>query len=449
MPSPRSSITGPHQGMCACVQVRDFLHPHAVRKSPQHWWCKPPVQHAKPSSQPAPKSAPRAAKPAHKAAPKAAPKAASVPAKATSQGAAAERPQAPVTQCGRVTKLPARLATEAAADVASSEDEDMGGTAGQAGAANAKDPKQKPRKSAAKPRSSNKTLHASNVVQPNEVPSQAAGLDISMGDTNLASGPSPLPAAVQPVPHQANQPAERKASVRGKGVNQGVGLGSGFLVKALGQLMDDGHLLEALLDLLAAMPKSGPSAPVQTTLFLPESSAAPQTTTSNLGHGSSSMPEAIVGTQAKAEPAGAAESQISGESMPAGKGEEQGGPNDGQVESSPAYAGQSADTACIAQQPGEKPSTALNATMGKAVLPKRLKGGAAVLAEILNLNMLVPSQTKAGTTASQSGQPYKHAHKLHVADCLYAGVACTYALCWTSAIAPTYQMPCCLGSQGA
>ena len=414
------------------MQVRDFLHPHAVRKSPQHWWCKPPVQHAKPLPQPAPKSTPRAGKPAHKAAPKAA----SVPPKARSQGAAAERPQAPVTQRGRVTKPPARLASEAAADVASSEDEDMGGTGG-AGAANAKEPKQKHRKSAAKPRTTNKMLDASNGVQPEELPSQAAALDTSMGHTNLASGPSALSAAVQPVPNQANQPApkQRRASVPGKGVNQGVGLGSGFLAKALGQLMDDGHLLEALLDLLAAMPKSGPCVPVQTTLPLPESSAAPQTATSNLGHGSSSMPEAIVGPQAKAESAGAAKLQISGESMPAVKAEEQGGPHDSQPgsESAPENAGQPGDTGCIAQQPGGKPSTALNATMGKAVLPKRLKGGAAVLAKVLNLNMLAPSQIKAGTTALQSGQLYKHAHKLHVADCLYAGVACTSALCWTSA----------------
>ena len=388
------------------------------------------MQHAKPASQPAPKSPLRAAKPAHKAAPKAA----SVPAKGSSQAAAAKQPQAPVTQRGRVTKLPARLATEAAADVATSEDEDMVGTASGAGAANAKDRKQKPRKSAAKPRS--KMLHASNGAQSEVGLSQAAGLDASMSATNPASVPSALSAAVQPVPNSANQPApkQRKASAPSKGFNQGVQLGSGFLAKALGQLMDDGHLLEALLDLLAAMSKSEPSAPVQTTLPLPESSAAPQSATSNLGHDGSSMPEAIVGAQAKAESAGAAELQVGDESMPAAKAEEQGGPNVGQLgsESATENAGQPAGTGCVAHQPAEVPSKALNATIGKAVLPKRLKGGAAVLAKVLNLNMLAPSRTNAGTTVLQSGQSYKCAQKLHVAGCLYAGVA---VLCWKLATA--------------
>ena len=426
------------------MQVRDFLHPNAVRKSPQHWWCKPPVQHAKPASQPAPKSTPRAAKPAHMVVPKAA----SVPAKASSQAAAAKRPEAPVTQRGRVTKLPARLATEAAADVASSEDEDMGGAAGGTAAANVKDRKQQPRKSAAKPRSSNEMLHASRGVQPEVVPSQAGGLDASMGNSNLASGPSALSAAVRPGPSQANQPApkQRRASVPSKGFNQGVGSGSGFLAKALGQLMDDGHLLEALLDLLAAMPNLQPSAPVQTALPLLENSAAPQTATSNLGPGSSSRTEAITCAQAKAESAGAAELQISGESMPAAKAEEQGGPNDGQpgLESAPENAGQLADTGCITQQPAEAPFTALNATIAKAVLPKRLKGGAAVLAKVLKMNLLAPSQTKAGTTALQSGQSYKRAQKLHVEGCLYAGVACGHVLCCKLVTASTYLMPCCL-----
>ena len=390
------------------------------------------MQYAKPPSQPTPKSTPRAAKPAHKAVPKAA----SVPAKTASQAPAAERPQAPVTQSGRVTTLPARLATEAAAEVASSEEEDMGNTAARAGAANAKDPKQKPRESAAKVRSSNKTLHATNGLQPKESLSQAAGLDTSMGNTNLASGPSALSAPLQPVPKQANQPApkQRRASACSKGGKPGVGLGSGFLAKALEQLMDDGHLLEALQDLLAAMAKPEPTLPLQNTAPVPNSKAVSQSESGNLGHSSTSMPDIVeLGAQAKAESARAAELQISSESVPAAKAEEQGALDGGQLglESAPKHAGQPAETDCIAQQPAEAPSTALRATKGNLILPKRLKGGAAVLAKVLNLNMLTPlqPQPKAGTPALQSGQSYKCAERLHAAGCLYAGAACTYALC--------------------
>lgn len=403
------------------MQVRDFLHPHAVRKSPQHWWCKPPVQNAKPPSQPAPRTTPRAVRPAHKAAPKAA----SVPAKTTSQAPAAKRPQAPVTQSGRLTKLPARLASEAAAEVASSEDDDVGGTAAGPGAANAKDLKQKPRKSAAKVRSSNKTLHASNGVQPEEVSSQAAGLNSSKGDTNFASGPSVLSTALQPVLNQANQPApkQRRASASSKGVDPGVGLRSKFLAKALGQLMDDGHLLEALQDLLAAIPKLEPTPPLQNTAPVQNSKAVSQYESGNLGHSSTSMPESVeLGAHAKAESASAAELQISSELVPAAKAEEQGVPDGGQVGSEPApkHAGQPTETDCIAQQPAEAPSTALSATMGNLILPKRLKGGAAVLAKVLNLNMLAPSQPqpKAGTPALQSGQSCKSAQRLRAASML-------------------------------
>lgn len=411
------------------MQVRDFLHPHAARKSPQHWWCKPPVQHLKPAAQLAPKSTPRAAKPA----PKAALKAATAPPKASSQAPAADPPQATVTRHGRVMKLPARLATQAAAEAASSEDEDIGGTAGQATAANAKDSKQKPRKSPVKAKSSNKMLPISNEAQPEKVASQAAGLDASMIDAHPASGRLEVSGAMQPAANQVNQPKQRRASASSKAVNQGVRLGSGFLAKALGQLMDDGHLLEALQDLLAAMPRLEPLPLAQDTVPSSNNNAVFQAATSNLEHGSIFMPEANLGAQAKAESPGASELQISSASVFAAKAEEQGVPIGDQPgsESAPENAGQPADTGCTAQQPAEVPSTALSATMGKAVLPKRLKGGAALLAKVLNLNMLAPSdpQPKASTSALQSGQcsrQSKSAQELYDAGCFCACVFCVY-----------------------
>ena len=409
------------------MQVRDFLHPHAVRKSPQHWWCKPPVQHLKPAAQHAPKSTPRAAKPANKAAPKAA----TAPPKPSSQAPAAEPPQATVTRHGRVMKLPARLASQAAAEAASSEDEDMDSTAGQALAANAKESNQKPRKSPVKPRSSNKMLQVSNEAQPEDVPSQAAGLDATMVDAHPASGRLEVSGAVQLASNQVNQPApkQRRASVSSKGVNQGVRLGSGFLAKALGQLMDDGYLLEALQDLLAAMPKLEPVPLAQDTVPPPNNNAVFQAATSNLEHGSISMPEVELGAQGKAESLGAAELQIRSASVSAAKAEEQGVSTGDQPGSKSVLkiAGQPADTDCIAQQPAEVPSAALSATMGKAVLPKRLKGGAAVLAKVLNLNMLAPSepQPKANTSALPSGQccrQTKSGQELYDVRCLHACV---------------------------
>lgn len=307
-------------------------------------------------------------------------------------------------------KLPARLATQAAAEAASSEDGDMDSTAAQALAADAKESKQKPRKSPVKPRSSNKMLHVSNEAQLEKVPSQAAGLDATVVDAHPASGRLEVSGAVQPAPNQVNQPApkQRRASVSSKGVNQGVRLGSGFLAKALGQLMDDGYLLEALQDLLAAMPKLEPVPLAQDTLPWSNNDPVFQAATSNLEHGSISMLEVDLGAQAKPESPGASELQITNAPVSAAKAEEQGVSTGNQQgkKSAPENAGQPADTNCIAQQPAEVPSAAMSATLGTAVLPKRLKGGAAVLAKVLNLDMLAPSdpQPKASTSALQSGQ---------------------------------------------
>ena len=393
------------------MQVRDFLHPYALRKSPQHWWCKPPVQPLKLPPQPAPKTTLKAAKPA----PKAAPKAASVPAKISSQAPAAKRLQAPVTQRGRVTKLPARLASDGAAGLASSADEDVDATAGGAAAVNTNGLKQKPRKSLANPRSSNKTLHAGSAMQLGAMPSQAADLDANLGEPLVRniSGPSVLSAAMQPAPHQVTQPAHigpskhRKVSVSGRGVNQASGAGSGFLAKALGQLMDDGHLLEALQDLLAAMPKQEPASPLQNTSPSQESTPCPQAAPSNLGNSIPSLPEAKLDAEARKGSACGAELGTSAEAMPAAKTEElrvSAGGLPGS-ESAIENAGQRADPDHIAQQAAEEQSAAASAPVSRAILPKRLKGGAAVLAKVLGLNMLAPSlpQGKNGTTALQSG----------------------------------------------
>lgn len=387
------------------MQVREFLHPYAVRKPPQHWWCKAPIQPPRQAPQAAPKRTPKAGK-------KPTLKAASVPAKNSFEATAAKQLQAPVTQRGRVTKLPARLAAEAAADMASSADEGTDSTAGRTTGAAAKSPKKKPRKSAVKHRSSNKTAPASH-AQLGAVPSQATELANNLGDTS-ASGPSVLSAAVQP---QASQPVravlskQKKSSVPRKGVSQLVGDGSGFLAKALGQLKDDGHLLEALQDLLAAMPKAEFALCERDTTPFPDSSAIPQAAPSNLGHGgSTSVPEVKLATESKSLSAGAAELLISPESMsisPAAKAEEHRVPVLGLLgpEAAPVNAGQPADTGHSAAQPKVQPAAG-RAPAGQALLAKQLKGGAAVLAKILGLNMLATSHSsaKTGTPALQSGQ---------------------------------------------
>lgn len=393
------------------MQVRDFLHPYAVRKPPQHWWCKAPLQPLKQAPQAAPKSAPKAVK---KPALKAVPKAASVPAKTSSQAAAAKRLQAPVTQRGRVTKLPARLATEAAADGASSGDEAMDSTAVGRSAAAAKSPKQhKPRKSAMKPRSSKKTFSDSH-VQLEAVSSQPAELANSMDDEALAAGPSVLSAAVQPALREADQPAravpskQRRSSVPRKGVSQLVGAGSGFLAKALGQLMDDGHLLEALQDLLAAMPQAEPAACEQSTIPLPASKDVSQAAPSNLGHSSTSVPEDKLDTEARSVFAGAAGALLGPQSMLAAKAEDHRVPALCQLgsESTPANEGQPAEADHNAKQPITMQSAAGGAPVGQVFLAKRLKGSAAVLAKVLGLNMLAKAQPPArtGPSALLSGQ---------------------------------------------
>ena len=399
----------PYPDPHVALQVRDFLHPHAVRKAPQHWWCKPPAQPVKQALKPANATHKSAAKATHQATPqaaaktaaKAAPKAATAPAKSKASAPVATRPQTPMTQRGRVTKLPSRLAANATAEVPSDDDDvESRATAVDATIADAKS--SKARKSAANLRTSKKALQAGSQTQAAPLSSQSTDMNPCAAVTQLHAVADPAEQLVRHNvdPGQAPQLPPGKQKKASHTFSQAVGNGSGFLAKALGQLMDEGHLLEALQELLAALPRAEPLQSPHKNGPLP----APGDEIIQPALPSTLNPRdtAQLGTYPPAEamPRGsdAAETKTGAATLPAAKVEGQQGYTDVQPASAlaPLQPGgiSPAGSQEAASEAGGAPAGA------KAVLPRRLKGGAAVLAKVFGLDMLAIAKQHL-----QAGQP--------------------------------------------
>ena len=186
------------------------------------------------------------------------------------------------------------------------------------------------------------------------------------------------------------------------------------------------------------MPKAQPAAGGQTTIPLPDSTDVSQAVPSNLGRSSTSVPEVKLDAEARSLSDGAAEMPLGPESMPADKAEEHRVPAFGLSGSgsAPANQGQPAEADHGAKQPVEVQSAAGgHASLGKGFPAKRLKGGAAVLAKVLGLNMLATAQPAArtGTPALQSGQSSKA-----LLDRLWMGV------CWGLCLCASALSVCCM-----
>ena len=258
-------------------------------------------------------------------------------------------------------------------------------------------------------RSSKKVLKANSWADHQLGPDQASSLAAAdlQPRTDAAASAAHLPVGQPPASQLAPQPdpvglAKPKRASGFNTASLAVGRVSAFFAKALSQLTDDAHLLEALQDLLAAMDWAVPSAANQDAAPLASSSAdAPV----SLGHSepaSVSLTAAKQGTEAIQGTSAAAHVQDCAGAEPAVK-EEQPVPAAQQSEADALPAVDvliSADANILQplEQPAVGPVTG-SAPSGKAALPKRLKGGAAVLAKILRLDLVALAKQQP-----QSGQ---------------------------------------------